>query len=460
MTDMSRKTPIDYHIVTSRINELGIRDLGVAKIREIVKVVNEIEAATGEPYIRMEMGVPGLNPVSVGTEAEIRALKSGVASKYANIEGVAELKQEISRFCKLFLDLDVSPASCVPTVGSMQGSMAAFLVANRNNHNREGTLFLDPGFPVQKQQCIVLGHEYRTFDVYRYRGDKLRDKMKESLDTGLVSTILYSNPNNPSWICFTEDELRIIGDLANEYDVIVIEDLAYFGMDFRKDVSIPGKPPFQSTVARYTRNFLLLISCSKTFSYAGQRIGMMVMSDDIFNRRYPDLLRYYTSDKFGHSMIYGALYALSAGASHSAQYAVAAILKAANDGKFNIVDEVREYAERSRIMKKLFTENGFSIVYDRDIDKPLADGFYFTFSYPGFSGAGLVRELLYYGISAISLEITGSDRKEGLRACVSQVGLEQMSLLESRLRRFREDHPVSKKHIPDNNHAGPVNDSE
>lgn len=269
--------------------------------------------------------------------------------------------------------------------------------------------------------------------------------MRESLDSGLVSSILYSNPNNPSWICFTEEELKIIGDLANEYDVIVIEDLAYFGMDFRKDVSEPGKPPFQSTVAKYTRNYLLLISSSKTFSYAGQRIGMMVMSDFIFNRRYPDLLRYYTSDRFGHSMIFGALYALSAGASHSAQYAVAAILKAANDGEFNIVDEVREYGERARIMKELFTRNGFSIVYDKDIDKPLADGFYFTFSYPGFTGARLLRELLYYGISAITLEITGSERKEGLRACVSQVGLDKMSLLEKRLRRFMKDHPVEKQ---------------
>ncbi len=141
-------------------------------------------------------------------------------------------------------------------------------------------------------------------------------------------------------------------------------------------------------------------------------------------------------------MIYGALYALSAGASHSAQFAVAAILKAANDGKFNLVDEVREYGRRAGIMKKLFLENGFKIVYDRDIDQELADGFYFTISYPGFSGARLLRELLYYGISAISLGITGSEREEGLRACVSQVHLHRMPLLEKRLQWFQRDHPV------------------
>ncbi len=51
------------------------------------------------------------------------------------------------------------------------------------------------------------------------------------------------------------------------------------------------------------------------FSYAGQRIGMMAISDHLFNRSYPDLLRYYSSDKFGHSVIFGALYGLSAGVS-------------------------------------------------------------------------------------------------------------------------------------------------
>ena len=382
--------------------------------------------------------MPGLKPADVGTEAEIAALKRGVASIYANIEGVPELKQEIARFCKLFLDIDIKPTCCLATAGSMQGSMAAFMVANRDDHTREGTLFLDPGFPVQKQQCNVLGHSYMTFDVYNYRGKKLREKMEEYLYTGKVSSILYSNPNNPSWICFTEEELQIIGDLATRYDAVVIEDLAYFGMDFRKDVSVPGKPPFQSTVARYTDNYLLLISCSKTFSYAGQRIGLMVISEKLFYRRYPDLLRYYSSDMFGYAMIFGALYALSAGASHSAQYAVAAILKAANDGKFNIVDEVREYEQRAKIMKSLFTKYGFSIVYAVDVDVPVGDGFYFTVSYPGYSGPELLEELLYYGISAISLEITGSEKKEGLRACVSQISRDQFGILEERLKIFHE----------------------
>jgi aspartate/methionine/tyrosine aminotransferase len=261
--------------------------------------------------------------------------------------------------------------------------------------------------------------------------------------SGKISSILYSNPNNPTWICLTEEELQIIGELANKYDVIVIEDLAYFGMDFRKDYSKPGQPPFQPTVARYTKDYILLVSCSKIFSYAGQRVGMMAVSDHLFEREYPDLLRYYTSEKFGHSVIFGALYGLSSGVTHSAQYGLAALFKAVNDGEYKYLDDVKEYGAKAAVMKKLFTSNGFRIPYDRDLDEPIADGFYFTISYPGMTGAELLEELLYYGVSAISLDITGSERNDGLRACVSQVPRGQFGDLEVRLKRFHEDHPYN-----------------
>jgi hypothetical protein len=163
------------------------------------------------------------------------------------------------------------------------------------------------------------------------------------------------------------------------------------------------------------------------------------MSDKLFNRVYPDLKRYYTSDRFGYSLIYGALYALSSGVCHSAQYGLAAMLKAANDGAFDFVEGVKEYGRRAKVLKKMFVENGFEIVYDTDLDEPIADGFYFTLAYPGMNGDELLENLLYYGISAISLEISGSTRTDGIRACVSQLHPSLFSILEERLIRFNKD---------------------
>lgn len=434
-----KNTPINPSVVEEKIIESNLASLDRASIREIVKLVNQIEKETGEKYIRMEMGVPGLPSPLVGIEAEKAALDDGVSSVYPDIEGLPQLKKETSRFIKLFLDIDVDYKGCIPTVGSLMGGMVSFLVVNRNDRTKEGTLFIDPGFPVQKQQIKILGQDYRSFDLYNYRGEKLRPKLESYLQTGKVSSILYSNPNNPSWICFTDEELKIIGELATKYDAVVIEDLAYFGMDFRKDYGSPGQPPYQPTVAKYCDNYIILLSSSKAFSYAGQRVGMLVISDYLYNRRYTDLLRYYTSDLFGHAMVFGALYALSAGVTHSAQYGLHAMLKAVNDGEYNYIEDVKEYGKRARMMKQMFITYGFEIVYDTDIDKPIADGFYFTISFPGMSSGELLENLLYYGISAITLNITGSDNANGLRACVSQVSKTMLPVLEERLKRFYED---------------------
>jgi aspartate/methionine/tyrosine aminotransferase len=439
-----KDTPINYKIVTEKIKQSKIDYVGRASIREIKKLVDEIERETGEKFVRMEMGIPGLPAASIGIEAEIEALKKGVANTYPDIQGIPPFKEEVSRFVKLFLNIDVNPEGCIPTVGSMQGSFGAFITTSRMYKEKDTVLFLDPGFPVHKQQLQVLGQKWDTFDVYNFRGESLKDKLESFLSKGNICALLYSNPNNPSWICFTEKELKIIAGLADKYNVVVLEDLAYVAMDFRKELYHPGKPPYQATAARYTDNYILFISSSKAFSYAGQRIGMMIISNKLFEKVCPDLRLYYTTDIFGRAMIFGTVYALSAGVTHSAQHAVAAMLKAASDGAFDFVDVVKEYGEKAKIMKKLFTNNGFYIVYDKDENEPIADGFYFTFAYPGFTGDELLKELLYYGVSAISLAITGSERLEGIRACVSLVQREQFPDLEYRLKKFHEHHPVSE----------------
>jgi len=433
-----RNTPINQGLVSKNLKRLRIEDVENASIREIVALVNLIEDESPEKFIRMEMGVPGLPPATVGVEAEMEALRSGVASVYPLIDGEKSLKQEASRFVKLFMDISVSPAGCVPTVGSMEGTYASLLVAGNLDPKKDTVLFIDPGFPVQKQQMLVMGSKYESFDVFNFRGEKLRGKLESYLSKGHISAIIYSNPNNPSWICLTEEELQIIGELSRKYDVVILEDLAYFGMDFRKDLYSPGRPPYQPTVARYTDNFVLFISSSKIFSYAGQRIGVMIISDSLYSRDYENLRKRFHSDSFGSTIIFKVLYAISSGTSHSGQFAMAAMLKAANDGIFNFVDDIREYGEKARIMKRLFVENGFQIVYSKDGDEPIADGFYFTICYPGMTGGELLHHLLYYGISAITLKNTGSER-EGLRACVSHVSRSQFGDLEKRLRQFQAD---------------------
>ncbi|MDR1683167.1 MAG: pyridoxal phosphate-dependent aminotransferase [Candidatus Symbiothrix sp.] len=430
--------PVSGQIIQDAINKLHISNLEKATIREIVAVSHRIEQQIGVEFIHMEMGVPGLPPAEIGVKAEIEALREGKAAIYPTIDGLASLKNEASRFIQAFVDLNVAPEGCVPAVGSMQGTFASFLTACQCDTQKDTILFIDPGFPVQKQQATVLGYQYESFDVYDFRGEKLREKLESYLKKGNIACMIYSNPNNPAWFCLKDNELQIIGELATKYDAILLEDLAYFAMDFRKDLGKPFEAPFQASVGRYTDNYILLISASKIFSYAGQRIGIAAISDKLYHREYEGLTKRYGSGTFGSVFIHRILYALSSGTSHTAQYALAAMFKAASDGKFAFLEDIKEYGKRANRLKHIFLKHGFQLVYDNDLGEELADGFYFTVKYPGLSGGELVAKLLPYGVSAISLSTTGSGQ-EGIRVCTSFIKDHQYDLLDERLAVFHSN---------------------
>ena len=434
------ETPIKKEIVDKLIAELGITDFAKATIREVKQVAAKAEKESGVEFIKMEMGIPGLPAAQVGVDAQVKALQAGIAHSYPDIQGYPELKKEASRFVKAFIGLDVAAEACVPVTGSMQGTYASFLTCSQAQQGKDTVLFIDPGFPVQKMQLQVMGVKYETFDVYDYRGEKLGAKLESYLKNGNICAIVYSNPNNPAWICLNEQELETIGKLATQYDCVVMEDLAYFAMDFRQDLSVPFQPPYQPSVGRYTDNYMLLISGSKAFSYAGERIGVVCISNKLFHRHFEQLAQRYQGLPFGLVFSTRMLYALSSGTSHSAQYAMAAMLKAATDGEYDFRKEVSVYGVRAHKLKEIFLRHGFHVVYDKDLDQPVADGFYFTIGYKNMTSGQLAKELMYYGVSAICLITTGS-HQEGLRVCTSFIEDHQYAQLEERMQVFEANNP-------------------
>ena len=326
----------------------------------------------------------------------------------------------------------------------MQGTFATFMAIRHAfaGSEKDTVLLIQPGFPVQTTQCDVIGLKHEALDIYNYRGAELIAKLEEIIGQGHICAIVYSNPNNPSWVCFTEEELQGIGQIATKHDILVLEDLAYFAMDFRRDLSHPGQPPFQATVARYTDNYVLWVSASKAFSYAGQRIGVTCISDKLFHRTFAPLKEKFGVGVFGDFFVGRLMYTLSSGTTHSVQHAMAALMEAAVRGEYNFLDDVKEYGRRARFMKDVLLANGFYLVYDNDMGAPLADGFYFTVQYPGMNDLQLTRELMTYGIAVFPLDTMGSTQ-QGVRICTSFFRHEQESLFTERIRQFHRDHQAA-----------------
>lgn len=430
------KLPLSTSVLDSALERMDIADIAQATIRQSGDIARIMEQESGMEFLHLEMGIPGLPPQQAGVEAECAALRAGVASQYPNMFGIPALKEQAARFIKAFLDIDIAPQGCIPTVGSMQGSFATFLMCSQLDPKKNKILFIDPGFPVQRSQVRILDIPSESFDIYEYRAEKLGPKIESYLTKGDVAAIVYSNPNNPAWICLTEDELQTIGTLTTRYDTIIIEDLAYLCMDFRKPLGRPFEAPYQASVARYTDNYILMLSGSKIFSYAGQRIAVAAVSNTLFKRTYPALRERYGIARLGDALVMVYLYAASSGTSHSAQHALAAMFRAAADGELDFVGEASEYARRATLTKATFLRHGFHIVYDKDQDEQVSDGFFYTIGRKGYSSAELLRALLLYGICAISLTSTGS-RQDGIRVCISQINRpEQFDQLEERLTAF------------------------
>ncbi len=434
------KRQIDNDALAAVLEQMGISDISNATIRQSGEIARTLERELGVEFLHLEMGIPGLPPARVGVDAECAALNAGVASIYPVMQGIPELKNEASRFLKAFLDIDVSPKGCVPTVGSMQGSFSTFILCSQLEPSKDTILFIDPGFPVQRNQTNLLNIRSISFDIYEYRGERLAAKLEEYFSTGRIAAVIYSSPNNPAWFNLTDEELHVLGGLASKYEVIVIEDLAYMCMDFRKPLGKPFEAPFQPSVAKYTDNWIIMMSASKMFSYAGQRIAVVAISDMLYDRRYPALEERYKIGRLGDALVLGILYAVSSGTSHSSQYAFAAMLKAASDGTLDFVGETSEYGRRAAIVKRLFLENGFHMVYSRDGDEEVGGGFFFTIGYRNLTSAELMRDLMLCGVCSISLTLTGSSQN-GVRICVSQLNRpEQFDLLEERLKMFMNVH--------------------
>lgn len=429
------EVPFKQDVVDQILADLNIKSIGQATIRQAVAVSKRLEEATGQSFIHFEIGAPGIPANHVGVEAQIAALRKGVANVYPDINGIPELKNAASRFVKAFLNVDVAPSGCVPSVGSMMGVLGSFLLCRYLYKERDTILFINPGFPVQPMQAKLLGFNRVDFDIYENRGEKLYEKIDELLSTGKIAAIIYSNPNNPSWVCLTEQELEYIGKLATKHDTIVLEDLAYLCMDVRTNKGKPFEAPYQPSVAHYTDNYILLLSGSKIFSYAGERIAVTAMSDKLAKRSYDYLQEEWGMKTAGDAMIYIITYALSSGVCHSAQYALAAMYDAACDGILNFVEDTRLYANRAEHVKEIFIRNGFHIVYDKDLDADISDGFFFTMGRKGFTGDELLAELLRYGISAITLKSAGS-RQEGIRVCTSKISEKEYAVLDERLKIF------------------------
>ena len=435
---MTELIPISDEVLENIFDETGFNPVNLS-IRETNRLATIISEKGGIDFVRMEMGIPNIPTPDIAKEAEKEAIDKGLQGIYPPFDGIPELKLAGSKFVKAFLDMDVEPEHVIPTCGSLQGGYISQALAGNMHKGKDTILYLDPTFPVTRYQAKFLGLKNEGIELYDNRGEKLLEAIQEKISKGTIGGLLWSSPNNPSWSCLTEFELKGIAKLCDNNNVLAIEDLAYLGMDFRKDYSQPHKEPYIPTIGKFGENWVTLISSSKAFSFPGPRCGLAIISPDLNKQEFSQLDEFCGRKRFGHAFSLGGLYVTTSGTTHTAQFALTKMLESSTNGEYNFVKITSEYGKRAKKVCKIFLKYGFKQVYEKDMDETVGNGFYLTMSYPNYEGTDLMIELMKYGISTITLKSTGSNRHEGLRVCISFVSEKDMPLLEEKLKKFMEN---------------------
>ena len=196
------------------------------------------------------------------------------AMQYGAAKGVTALREVIQQHVKEKEDVDSELDNVLVTTGSEQ---ALDLV---------GKAFVDPGDTVLVEQPTYLC----ALDVFRSYGanfasvemdeDGMKmDALEEALKANPKTKLIYTVPNfqNPTGRTMTEERRKQLAELAEKYDVYVLEDNPYGEIRFAGQ-HVPAVKSFDKS-----GHVLYMSTFSKTLA-PGFRLGWLVADEDVVNK--------------------------------------------------------------------------------------------------------------------------------------------------------------------------------
>ena len=196
------------------------------------------------------------------------------AMQYGAAKGVTALREVIQQHVKEKEDVDSELDNVLVTTGSEQ---ALDLV---------GKAFVDPGDTVLVEQPTYLC----ALDVFRSYGanfasvemdeDGMKmDALEEALKSNPNTKLIYTVPNfqNPTGRTMTEERRKQLAELAEKYDVYVLEDNPYGEIRFAGQ-HVPAVKSFDKS-----GHVLYMSTFSKTLD-PGFRLGWLVADEDVVNK--------------------------------------------------------------------------------------------------------------------------------------------------------------------------------
>ncbi|OYT59829.1 aminotransferase [Euryarchaeota archaeon ex4484_178] len=243
--------------------------------------------------INLGLGEPDFQPPPEALEAIREAVEKGY-NKYGPSKGFPQLREALAeKFTKY---ADISADNVLVTVGATEGMLATLLsVINPGDE----VLYPDPGFVLYKPHTIISGGKPVDYPILQENDFVPSQEDLENRITKKTKAIIVNYPNNPTGGVLDDSHLKMIVDLAEDNDLLIISDEVYFNITYE------NKP--KTFLGKYEK-VIFINSFSKEFAMTGWRLGYLIAPKEYIEQI--GKIHYYTVACPQSPIEYAALVAL------------------------------------------------------------------------------------------------------------------------------------------------------
>lgn len=255
--------------------------------------------------VRLGVGSPArFRPFGSCTKSIKQALKNRILSDYQLAAGYSEDKVPIMKYFKISHGLEISENNIIFTHSSTQ---AFTFVMEAILDYGDVVIMTAPNYGLFAFIPERIGGEVRLLSLTSLNDWKINpkelkqliintnDELRRDYDINRakyvfrrsdipprVSAFLNLNPHNPTGVVYSKKDKSLlleISNICNETGVFIIDDLAYFGLEFdRNSIALPI-----CSLRGHFDNTITLHSLSKSYGLAGLRSGMVIANEVIIS---------------------------------------------------------------------------------------------------------------------------------------------------------------------------------
>ncbi len=262
---------------------LNIELSGIRKIFDL---------AQGE-VINLGLGEPDFQPPDIVKDAIYEGVKKGY-NKYGPSKGFSELRRAIAEKYEKYGDF--TEKNVLITVGATEGLLAIML--SLINPGDE-VLYPNPGFVLYKPHTTIAEGKAVDYSISQENEFIPEEEELKRKITKKTKAIIMNYPNNPTGGVLDEKDIKMIIELAEDNNLVIISDEVYFNLLYDSEP--------KTFLGKYDK-LIFVNSFSKEFAMTGWRLGYMIAPEEYIEQI--GKVHYYTVACPQSPMEYAAITAL------------------------------------------------------------------------------------------------------------------------------------------------------